>query len=380
MTKDREMNRVVAGIILVIILVAVPVSADMISPAITHVYFEKDGVPYNSSVQYSVSCYGYFMGYPYVAKSPGSYQPELIFHYSATCPGYSCAIYQPYYYYGHSDWCDLEGQTKNGGFEIRNFSPFPYTRCDPVWERVEKQWGDNREYYYYTPEYSLCRQVTRNISETWFVSRVSYSEKPGSPNHTSALLLPGKKPLYRMPDYNSSVVLKSDILRNTSEYIGYLEACDPVTDPKCPGWIVNGMALKSYPGLRPLKDNATDLRENPCNRFLIKADPSLIMTITDRDPWHHPCVETCNYTYEICESRFTIPSPNETTRPEFHYSEEKIVPWTVMDRPYHTADISARATESPTLKSSAMGLSHASRSSVESLYCGIVELLGGKCG
>lgn len=139
------------GIVLLFILAAgfytiIPVHADMISPAITHVYFEKNGVPYNGSVQYSVNCYGYFMGYPYVTKSPGSYEPELIFHYSATCPEYGCEIYQPYYYYGHSDWCNLEGQTENEWFEIRNFSPYPYTRCDSVWERLEKRWGENREY------------------------------------------------------------------------------------------------------------------------------------------------------------------------------------------------------------------------------------------
>ncbi len=361
------------------ILLIVPAHADMITPAITHVFFEKGGVPYNGSVQYSVNCYGYFMGYPPVTKSPDSYQPELIFRYSATCPGYGCGIYQPYYYYGHSDWCDLEGQTENESFEIRNFSSYPYTRCDFVWDRVEKQWGNTREYYYHTPEYSLCRQVTRNLSETWHASRDYYSETQTSPNRTSLLILPGYTPLYRTPGYNSTVIQRSDIPPDTNDYIAYLETCDPVADPKCPGWVVNGTALKTYPGLRPLKDNATDLRENPCDRFLIRADPSLIMPFTERDPWHHPCIEACNYTYQVCESRFTIPSSAETPKTESRNTTGITVPWTVMDRPYSTPTMTTRATESPAPNSSASGASRVSRSPVEALYCGIMQVLGGKC-
>jgi len=360
-------------------LLAGIVQADMITPAITHVYFERGGMPYNGSVQYSVNCYGYFMGYPPVTMQPGSYQPELIFTYSATCPGYGCEIYQPYYYYGHSDWCDLEGLAGNESFEIRNFSAYPYTRCDFVWDRVEKQWGDTREYYYYTPEYSLCRQVTRNSTESWHADRVSYSEAGNSPNRTSVLLLPDIGLLYRMADYNSSVVPKDDVPHNTGEFIDYLETCDPVTDPSCSGWIHNGTALKSYPGLRPLKDNTTDLTENPCDRFLIRADPSLIMPFTERDPWHHPCIEACNYTYQVCESRFTIPSSDETIKTGSGNTPEITVPWTVMDRQYGTPSITIRATESPAPNSSAGGVIRVSHSPVEVLYCGIVQFLGGRC-
>lgn len=352
--------------------------ADMISPAITHVYFEKDGVPYTGSVQYSVNCYGYFMHYPPVIKRPGSYTPELIFSYTATCPGYGCEINQPYYYLGHSDWCDLEGQTENEWFEIRNFSPYPYSRCNPVWERLEKQWGDTREYYYYTPEYSLCRQVTENSNELWYASSVSYSETPGSPNRTAVLLLPGYKPLYRMLDYNSSVVSRSDIPHNISEYIAYLETCDPVTDSRCGGWIVNGTALKTYAGLRPLKDNTTDLLENPCDRFLMKADPSLIMPFTDSDPWSHPCAEACNFTYEICESRFTIPSGNPASVMKQKSAPTGTVPWTIIPRPFITPYDTTAVTVPPSQQTPAMVLRF-SRSPVESLYCSIVELLGGRC-
>ena len=101
MAKAREVNRLLTGLIIALLLTGVPAAADMITPSITSVFFERDGVPYHGSVQYSVSCYGYFMGYPPVTRSPGSYQPELIFRYSASCPGYGCRIYQPYYYLGY---------------------------------------------------------------------------------------------------------------------------------------------------------------------------------------------------------------------------------------------------------------------------------------
>lgn len=185
--------------------------------------------------------------------------------------------------------------------------------------------------------------------------------------------------MYRTPDYNSSVVSRSEIPQNISEFFAYLDACDPITDTLCAGWIVNGTPLKSSSGLSPLKDNATDLREDPCDRFLIKADPSLIMPFTERDPWSHPCAEACNYTYEICESRFTIPSSNETTRPEFKYSLEKTVPWTVMDRPYMTPDGTTPATVSPSPQSAATILPQVHRSPVESLYCSILSFFGVSC-
>jgi hypothetical protein len=144
------------------IFITGPVQADMISPAITHVYFEKDGVPYNGSVQYAVNCYGYTFSYPPVLKTPGSYQPELVYHYSAGCREYGCSIYEPYYLtYTHIDWCDLEGTADGSAFVIRNFSSLPYTRCNPIDYRMEKTWGNKTEYYYYTPEYSLCRKLRR---------------------------------------------------------------------------------------------------------------------------------------------------------------------------------------------------------------------------
>lgn len=371
MARDRKW---VWGICLCVLgLLILPVHADLISPAITHVYFEKDEAPYNGSVQYSVNCYGYFMGYPYVAKSPGSYQPELIFHYSATCPGYGCEIYQPYYIHGHSDWCELEGQTNTGSFSIDNFSAYPYTRCDFVPERVSKTWGNQTEYYYDTPEFRACRQFQDNFYREIRIEQFSLSSLPPV-NRTFTIPLQGMT-LYEVPPGNTSTINKSSISMNLDQYIEYLDTCLPDTDANCPGWTVNTTPLKFFTAYRTLKNNATDMQQYPCDTFLIKADPSLIMPFTDTNPWKHPCADACNYTYEFCESRFTIPSGNQTPRMEQNISPVKTIPWTIMDKTYTPQPHTTPANASPSPQSTL----HVHRSPVESLYCGIVEFFGGRC-
>ena len=271
------------------LLTIVPATADLIAPAITHVYFEKDDAPFNDTVDYSVNCYGYPMPFAPVTQTIGTYQPELVFHYSASCGRYGCEIYQPYYYRAHIDWCDLEGNAGGRHFLIRNFSSRPYSRCDWLPERIEKRVGDLREYYYVTPEYSECRNFERNETSEWYASRVYYSEVPGSYNRTSVIILPGQKNLYRTPPYNSTLVTRSGISLNLSQYIAFLETCNPIADPACGGYIIDGKPLKTFTEYRTFLTNATDLQENPCDRFLIKADPSLIMPFTDPEPWPPMC-------------------------------------------------------------------------------------------
>lgn len=346
--------------------------ADLISPAITHVYFEKDGMPYNGSVEYTVNCYGYSYSYPPVTKTPGTYLPELVFHYSAEYKEYGSPIYQPYYlHYRSIDWCDLEGQAEGQGFVIRNFSQYPFTRCDAVQHRVVKIWGVNREYYFETPEYFSCKQFMRKDSGsgagTIWIDRQSFSDLVPA-KRTSIILLPGMRAIYGIPPSSHIVINRTDFAMDPDQYVGYLETCDPVTDPWCSGWILNGKPLKSYPGLRPLTDNATDLEQNPCNRFLIRADPSLIMPFTDRDPWDHPCIDACNDTYEICESRFTIPSGNGILA-------RSVDPTAPVDEMSAAAHYQGETIPVP----SQLQTVSAAQSPVESLYCGIVELLGGKC-
>jgi hypothetical protein len=341
-----------------------PAQADLIAPAITHVYFEKNGTPYNGNVDYSVNCYGY-MKPPFSPQTTGFYKPERVFSYSASCNGYVCVIYQPYYLqYTHIDWCDLEGEADNQIFTVQNFSTEPYTRCDSVPNRVSKTNGNNREYYYETPEYFSCRQFETNEDNTVWVDRLNFSG--ATPVNSSYILsLSGLSLLYETPDWSHLIINKTDISLDLNEYIHYLETCDPTTDKKCPGWIINGTPLKSFTEYRTLKNNTTDLKEHPCDTFLITADPSLIMPFTDHNPWSHACVYNCNYTMEICESRFSIPSGNLNVS-------------ATQDRTtvQGTTTPAATTLHNPALYQTMPAVS---RSPVESLYCGIMNFFGARC-
>lgn len=88
------------GILLLASVITPPVTADMASGTITHVYFTRDGLPYNGIVRYTVTCYGYASGYTFRhAPNPSqpNYTPSEVYRYSATCGNYGCAVYEPYY-------------------------------------------------------------------------------------------------------------------------------------------------------------------------------------------------------------------------------------------------------------------------------------------
>lgn len=301
---------ILVAVLISVSFLQVPARADLIAPAITNVYFEKDGVPYNGTVDYSVDCYGYALGLPPVMRAPGSYIPEPVFHYNASCPGYGCQIFQPYYLmYTHIDWCNLSGTTKNQEFTIGNFSQYPYTHRYPVRDRVALSFGGKKEYYYQTPEYSQCMNVWKNLNRRFSAEHLEFSSVQSRDDGSSVLVLPDRDLLYSNGSFSRSYINRSDITMRPSQYIRYLERCDPVGDPACGGWMVNGKPLKSLPEYRPLAGNASHLADNPCDTFLVTADPSLILPFTDTDRWHHSCVYDCNYTLDICESRFAIPAP-----------------------------------------------------------------------
>jgi len=106
--------------------------ADTSNPTTTNVYFESNGEPYEGSVDYTVNCYGYtewpgdeWFG---VGLEEGTYTPEVVYSYSASCPEYGCEIQEDYYMnYRHIDYCDLEGTTNGVSFSISDFGDIPYT-------------------------------------------------------------------------------------------------------------------------------------------------------------------------------------------------------------------------------------------------------------
>lgn len=301
----------ICGCLCTVCLLAFPVISDLIIPATTHVFFEKDGAPYNGTVHYSVNCYGYTPSYPPVTRSPDSYEPDLVFHYSAQCTRYGCPVYEPYYMqYTHIDWCDLEGEADNQAFWVQNFSTRPYSRCYTVPDRTAVPAGTWEDYYYISPEYRACRQSRDLHSGKVWIDRRTFSDTATSGG--TLLLLPGRAPLYSPSGLDPLVINKTDLSMDPGEYLRFLETCDPGTDPKCPGWVVNGTPLKEMAAYRTRMNSSAVPGEDPCNTFLVAADPSLIMPFTDVEPWHHPCDYACNYTEMICESRFTIPSGTPT--------------------------------------------------------------------
>ncbi len=364
------MGRSFWGVILcclcMVSLMIVPACGDLIAPAITQVYFEKDGMPYHGSVDYSVNCYGYSRLQSYAEKPAGSYQPELVYHYSASCKEYGCEIYQPYYLqYTHIDWCDLEGTTASQMFVLRNFSTLPYTICAGVPRRVEKTWGNTREYYYDTPEAFACRGFVNNKSMTVWADRLSFTHTVPV-NSSQILPLQGLNPFYATQQWSHLIINKTDITIDRDQYIDYLKTCDPITDKKCSGWIVDGKPLKLYSEYRPLKNNATHLEDHPCDTFLVAADPSLIMPFTERNPWNHACVYGCNYTMQICEDHFSIPSGNLNGAPSV------LLP------------ISKRSQDAGSAPENiVVGIQPAPspyhRSPVEFLYCSIAPFFGASC-
>jgi len=143
-----------------IILLVTVVSADMVPPKITYVYFDKDGSPYNGSVNYTLTCYGYQMDYRHIVLTPGSYQAQPVYGYSDNYTGYGSPSYQQsYLQYTHTDWCEVEGVAESGNFSIQNLSSSYLSRADVVQDRVPRDIDGLRKYYFVTPEYSSCRHL-----------------------------------------------------------------------------------------------------------------------------------------------------------------------------------------------------------------------------
>ena len=194
-------------------------------------------------------------------------------------------------------------------------------------------------------------------------------------NRTRMLFIRGTE-YYSTNPWNHSILNRSDIGMDPARYTGYLETCNPVADWKCPGWTIDGVPLKAFGKYLTLAQNATDMEKHPCNRFLVEADPSLIMPFTDPDPWRHPCVDTCNFTYELCESRFSIPSGNTT--PWTGREDSTVIPWTVMYKRY-TPGTTPTTHLPPSPRTLVNTSPHTARSPVESAYCGILAILGVSC-
>ncbi len=108
--------------------------ADVNVPTITKVFFEKDEKPYEKPLDFTVECYGYeWTPGPNMEKEPGTYTPEVVYSFSASCPIYGCEIHEPYYLnYRHIDYCNLTGRTEGKAFKIEKYgnTPIDFNGCN----------------------------------------------------------------------------------------------------------------------------------------------------------------------------------------------------------------------------------------------------------
>jgi hypothetical protein len=119
--------RSVLTVVAVSMALAPPAGADVIFPTTTRIDFERNGQPHREPVTFTVTCVGY--DWPpgrTVERAPGTYTPEVVFSFSATCARYGCTIEEPYYLnYRHVDSCDLSGSTGGRTFRIENYASLP---------------------------------------------------------------------------------------------------------------------------------------------------------------------------------------------------------------------------------------------------------------
>jgi len=134
-----------AGIFLILISF---VSADIVTPTVTNMYFEKNGVAVNENVDFSIKCYGYsYPPGPDPEKASGSYTPEEVFGFSATCPEYGCKVYENYYLnYRHIDYCSLEAEVDGESFVIEDFGDSPVLDCYMVSCREGRCYKEGEKY------------------------------------------------------------------------------------------------------------------------------------------------------------------------------------------------------------------------------------------
>jgi hypothetical protein len=116
------------------ILLVLPVEANPVIPSVWKVHFLKDGLSYNESVDFTITCYGYWQenqGHGIIGthsphRENGTGGPGLVFSKSASCTYYGCPVivfmsFQDF----DSEWCNLEGKTQETEFFLGNYSRHP---------------------------------------------------------------------------------------------------------------------------------------------------------------------------------------------------------------------------------------------------------------
>lgn len=123
--------------ILFFILIFSLVTADIVIPTTTKIYFEKNGKPYNGKIEFTIRGYGYnYPVGPPVKKEPGTYIPYEVYSFSETYDYYGDTVFENYYgNYTHIDYYEIEGKTEDGKtFIIKNLKELPQKCTGPTAE------------------------------------------------------------------------------------------------------------------------------------------------------------------------------------------------------------------------------------------------------
>jgi hypothetical protein len=260
MKRSRSCRIFALFALAVILLFALPlVSADEIDPTVTDVFFQKDGLPYNGSVQFTVNCYGYACKSWDCERNPedllarqGNYTPELVFSYYASCPGYGCRIFEPYYHAERNfvNYCNLDGTSQGTEFHLLNVSHSAIPQNCTELRQYSRSGGRNSGYFNETPVYAECVNETR---------------------------------------------------RHREECDQYLASCNPLNETEC-GWRgVKDQYFRETPSYRTCADTV-DREQSDCSRFLEKVEPSN-MVMWKNEGREEPA-------RRACELRFAIPPDN----------------------------------------------------------------------
>jgi hypothetical protein len=327
---------------------------DMVHPVRTRIYFEKGGQPYNESVSYSIRCYGTFPG------SPDRNLSE-IYGYSADCPEYGCPVWQPEPRLWLYDirFCEIQGNTRGGGFTIKNSSL--YSSCTPIppFRTYPPAPWKGSDSYFLTPETQACGYGGVHLDAISLPPRVFFRTCNPDQDPDCFELFNCTAPVKIVSSSTKSI--NSTYMEDT-QYRHYLDTCDPLEDENCPGWFVDGVPLKKTHECR-MNTTPLILTTNPCWRFLVQVNRTLVFP---PEEWNRHIYQTDEVS-RLCYVRWTIPPDNLTlpASPSVSPSHEIT---TVLDQPVQEVTYGTRAVATAR-----------SNNPVETLYCSILRFLGWRC-
>lgn len=138
---------------------------------------------------------------------------------------------------------------------------------------------------------------------------------------------------------------ENDTRRKAVRCDQYVVPCEPGKDYECGYWVVDGKNVKKTPSYRACMDTI-DRERVDCDQFLKKIDPATMIMWNYSGYGKSPAMRSCDL-------RFSIPSSGQATA--LNQSIPGLIPGAPISTTIHY------------------------QSPVESLYCRILQFLGGRC-